>query len=73
MTTLFIKPDMNQNQIDYQFNYGMTLTFSILIYINKLKTEQLRIMKIALFLGYGKMGKVIERIALERGHQKKKS
>jgi len=24
---LSIKPDMNQNQIDYQFNYGMTLTY----------------------------------------------
>ena len=25
---LSIKPDMNQNQIDYKFNYGMTLTYS---------------------------------------------
>ena len=25
---LSLKPDMNQNQIDYQFNYGMTLTYS---------------------------------------------
>ena len=25
---LSIKPDMNQNQIDYKFNYGMTLTFN---------------------------------------------
>ena len=25
---LSIKPDMNQNQIDYKFNYGMTLTLN---------------------------------------------
>ena len=25
---LSIKPDMNQNQMDYKFNYGMTLTFN---------------------------------------------
>ena len=25
---LSLKPDMNQNQIDYKFNYGMTLTYS---------------------------------------------
>ena len=25
---LSLKPDMNQNQIDYRFNYGMTLTYS---------------------------------------------
>lgn len=25
---LSIKPEMNQNQIDYKFNYGMTLTYS---------------------------------------------
>ena len=25
---LSLKPDMNQNQIDYKFNYGMTLTFN---------------------------------------------
>ena len=25
---LSLKPDMNQNQMDYKFNYGMTLTYS---------------------------------------------
>ena len=25
---LSLKPDMNQNQLDYKFNYGMTLTYS---------------------------------------------